>query len=138
MANEWIPLHLYGQNNDGQKIRKTIADGVSVSIGALLQALDPNTVSYSCLASAPVGGIAAEEHIANKGITEISVWTQGLFEASASGGIALKDYLVADANNYVKTFNTSGAFVAASWAGIFARSEETGTTGEVINVRLDL
>src|SRR3990167_6123960 len=70
MADEWIPIELYGANNDGGKRRVTIADGVSVSIGALLQLLDPRTASYGHLAKVAIVGVEAEEHIAENKLQE--------------------------------------------------------------------
>ena len=133
MANEWVPIELYGPNNDGGKRRVIIADGVSVSVGTLLQMLDPRTASYSHLAKVPIVGVAAEEHVADKGIIEISVWTDGLFDVVASGSIALNDNLFTSLqDNKVQAYIASQALTHA----LQMRSYETGSDAEVINIRL--
>lgn len=142
MAYEWVPVELYGENGNGAVRRVTIADGVSVSVGALLQLLDPRTASYSHLASSPIAGVASEEHIANKGIVEISVWTDGLFDVRSSGAATVGDWAVADFNNYVKQFaphsSNANTLGAASFASVIGRYLETAGNDEVVVVRLNL
>ena len=139
MADEWIPIELYGPNGDGGKRRVTIADGVSVSVGALLQLLDPRTASGGHLPANPVAGVAAEEHLPNKGVLSISVYTDGLFDVKAENGITLGAPVIAAAvnSNQVKELALSSfANFAASWAGVLGHALETGTNAEVINIRL--
>ena len=83
MANEWVKVELYGANNEGQIVRYTIADGTSVSKGALLCLSDERT-AIAAANWTPVAGVAAEEHVANQGVTSIGCYTQGIFEAVAS------------------------------------------------------
>lgn len=143
MANEWVEVELFGANGDGGKRRVTIADGVNVSKGTLLQLLDPRTASYSHLGGVPVAGVAAEEHIANKGVTEISVWTDGIFEVKASGSIGLGSWVepgvVANTvREFIPSVASSALIVAASLAAVLGYSMETASDTEVINVRLRL
>ena len=144
MANEWIPIELYGPNGDGGKTRLTIANGVSVSIGAALQLLDPRTASYSHLAKVALGGISSEEHVADKGNVSISVWTDGLFDAVCSGAVTLGDYVLLSLQyNKVQSITApdiaSGALELVRTLGrLNIRAFETGSDGETINVRLKL
>lgn len=144
MANEWVPVELYGANNDGGKRRVTIADGVSVSVGALLQLLDPRTASYSHLAKVAIAGVAAEEHVANKGITEISIWTDGIFEVAVSGAVTLGKALISSLQDNqlqaISAVDVASATLVGELTGAFipAHALETGTGAEVINVRLNL
>ena len=94
MANEWVVDELYGANNDGEKVNFTIADGTSVSQGQLLNLADDRTVVVSAF-DGPVAGVAAEEHLASVGVTNIAVWTNGRFRATSSGSIAIGQYLTA-------------------------------------------
>jgi hypothetical protein len=101
MAYEWTSVELYGQNNDGEVRRYTIADGTSVSKGTLMQLLDNRIVQIAATTCA-CGGVAAEEHPANVGVTSIPCWTDGIFIATASGAIAIGMPVAADS----KTTNT--------------------------------
>jgi len=95
MGEEWVKVELYGANNDGSPRRYTIADNASVSKGALLELLDDRTVSCAIKARAPIAGVALEEHLPNKGVTDISCWTDGVFRVVASGTIVIGDPLTA-------------------------------------------
>ena len=144
MANEWVPVKLFGPNGDGLKIRYTIANDASVSIGQALQLLDPYTVSLSHLASAYTV-VASEEHIANKGVTDIACWTWGDFDVSSSGSISVGDFVVMDKSfNHVKALaldNSSGsgtvlaASIATSFSRVLGRVLEASSDAEVVTIR---
>ena len=146
MANEWTVIELYGPNGDGGKRRLTIADGAAVSIGAVLELVDPRTASNSHLASVPIGGVAAEEHLPNVGITNISVWTDGRFDATLSGAInagnpvvvSLQDNKVQAASGGFYTDLGSGALLESLGAVTIGYTDELGSDGEVISIRLRL
>src|SRR3990167_7082278 len=136
MANEWVPVELYGPNGDGQKVRYTISNTDAVSIGTALQILDLRTASSYAFFNKPLAGIAAEEHLPNKGITEISVWTQGRFEATVSGAgstvITPGDpIMIAGIDNTIAS--ASGSIVhPASFARIIGRALQSGAADLVI------
>ena len=139
MANEWVDIELYGPNDDGGKRRVTIADGDSVSIGTILKLTDPRTGSATAVVGQPIVGIAAEEHVANKGVTTIAVWTDGMFEVTASSALVLGDPVVAELENKVKALSvndTASNSTVASWARVMGRSYETAAPGEAVNIRL--
>lgn len=148
MANEWIPIELYGSNNDGGKRRVTIADGVSVSKGSVLQLLDPRTASGAHKYAVPIAGVAAEEHIANQGVTEISVWTDGIFDVKVSGASSIGDPFVLawqdDTYNQVQAASGAGTIASSQaillnvGARIGGYIMEDATNAEVVNVRLRL
>ncbi len=132
MVNEWVKVDLFGANNDGQKIRYSISDGVACSKGTLLALIDERIASNSLINSTVWAGVAAEEHCAGKGVTSISVWTQGIFEVVASGGIALGFPVTGTTLNQVlQTSYASAAMVIGRVLGV-------ATQDESINVRLDL
>ena len=137
MANEWTAVDLYGANNDGGKRRFTIADGLSVSKGQLLILSDPRTVTAVTMSAVPqmYAGVASEEHKANLGVTSIAVWTDGIFEAVASGAINAGSYITgADQNKVI----ASGGLIVSSGANLIGYSFELAADAETINVRLDL
>ena len=136
MANEWTKVELYGANNDGDVRRYTIADGTSVSKGTLLALTDPRTVTASALQSLAFAGVASEEHIAGQGVTSVAAWTNGIFEATASGAITVGAPIVAGtAGNAVAS---GSAWGAGSGAIICGYALEAASNNEVIYVRLRL
>lgn len=82
MANEAVLLYELEP-----PIPFTCADGTGIEKGTILKLADPMTVSASNGANDVIGGIAAEEKIANDGKTKISVYRRGLFKVKASGAI---------------------------------------------------
>jgi hypothetical protein len=134
MANEWVPVELYGTNNDGEKRRYTIADGTSVSKGTLLALSDPRTVTAAVFNSTAFAGVAAEEHAPGEG-TSISVWTNGIFEALCSGAIGCGSPITGASANAVVVAD----YLISSGAAVLGYALEAGTAQtETINVRLML
>ena len=135
MANEWTKVELYGQNNDGDPRRYTVASGVAISKGTLLIISDPRTASAHTTASgAYMAGVAAMDKSATDLSTSISAWTNGVFEASASTAITVGYPVVSgDTANFVAV-----AASAASGAAVIGYALETATAAEVINVRVML
>lgn len=133
MSNEWTKVELFGQNNDGQKIRFTIADGLAVSKGQLLALVDPRTASAALVTSTVFAGVAAEDHLPNTGITDIAVWTQGVFNAVASAAITIGAPVTGTHTNYVLQ-----APNGASGAQIIGNSFYALSIAETGNVRLNL
>lgn len=137
MVNEITKVELFGENNGGQQVRYTIADGTSVSKGQPLSLSDPRTVVATTGVGAAAAGIAAEDHFANEGVTSISVWQQGIFEAKASGAIGVGEPIYFVENNYVAT--TAGLLnSSASFAFVAGRAIEAADDEEIINIRLNL
>ena len=133
MANEWTVVELFGVNNGGTQIRYTIADGLSVSKGTLLGLADERAAVAQAVLIRPAG-VAAEEHIANKGITSISLWQNGVFRVIASGAILIGDSLIAGGVGEPNVV-TSSALVH-EWTGMKAL-DAVSTDGEM-SVRLNL
>lgn len=133
MANELIKVELYGANNDGCPRRYTIADGTSVSKGSLLALSDPRTVTASTGTNFVCAGVASEDHLANEGYTSIAAWTDGIFEAVASGAITIGAPITFCESNFVKQ-----AGVGASGATIAGYSLEAAADAELVNIRLSL
>jgi len=91
----------------------TCADGTAIAKGAILEISDPKTVTTTNGDNDKIIGIAAEEKIADDGITKIPVYMRGVFRgvagaAGATVGRALitdtgtgtaNELVVADANS---------------------------------------
>ena len=132
MADAWTKVELYGQNNDGDPRRYTCASGTAIAKGTLLQLTDPRTASAHSGAAQRGAGVAAMAKSATDGATTITAWTNGIFEAVASGVITAGSAIEAGINvNVVKTTGASGAVV-------LGYALETSSEGETINVRLSL
>lgn len=132
MVNELEKVELYGANNDGAPRRYTIADGTSVSQGTILSLSDPRTAGVAIAATDMFAGVASMEKEANDGTTSISAWTDGIFEAKASGAIAIGENVKGVEDNMVMaTASTSGA-------AVLGYAMETATDAETINIRVRL
>ena len=78
-------------------------------------------------------GVASEEHLPDVGVLSISVWTDGIFRAVASGVISIGDSITfADLNK------AHAAGAAASGSFTVGYALEAGTAGDTISVRLRL
>lgn len=111
----------------------TVADGVGINKGTVLKLTDPNTASASDGDLDVCAGIAASEKVASDGNTQLGVHKRGIFEMVASGAITVGAPVGSlGTTNYVK------AAYGASGAAILGYALETATTGETINVRLNL
>ena len=78
MANEAIIVELLG--NGGDPVRYTCADGAAIPKGSLMELETPRTVKVASAVDTPIVGIAAEEKVASDGQTNISVYTNGIFQ----------------------------------------------------------
>ena len=131
MVNAWTTVELLGPNRDGEPRRYAIATGASVSQGDLLELLDNRTVQ-SATDSAPVAGVAAEDHKAEDAVPEITLLTQALFRVIASGGITVG--LQVDSGGVDNTVHSGG--LSNSWSGM--RAFDTVTDTQTLTVRLDV
>ncbi len=103
MANEASKIELV--NSTGNPLRYTCDDGPAITKGTLLKLSNPRTVAQSDGAADLFAGVAAMDKVANDGSTEISVWTNGVFEMAASGAINAGERVetAAEGSNLVKT-----------------------------------
>lgn len=133
MANEAEIIELLG--NAGDPIRFTCADGTGIEKGSLLQlSSDPRTVTKTSADGETFVGVAAMEKVANDGSTEISVYTNGIFDIKDSGlGITVGEIVKVDGANLIATADEAGAQANAEVVG---QAYETAANGEVIAVRI--
>lgn len=131
MANEWTPVELYGLNNDGNPRSYTISDGVAVSKGAVLSLLAGRIASAALATDLSFAGVASEDHKAGVGVTRISAWTDGVFNATASGAIEKGAGVFGVESNKIR----SGALSVYGYIGYVL---DTFANGDTKNVRLQL
>jgi len=128
MANEAVIIELLG--NGGNPVRFTVADGVAIPKGTLMQLTDPRTASATSGDNQPFCGITATEKVANDGQTSIACWTCGIFDLTDSGA-----GITAGERVSIKAANTIAKVAAADQ--LFADvgiALETASGGEVIAV----
>lgn len=137
MAREAVIVEL--TNSTGFPRTYTCANATGISKGALLKLTDPRTASAyngaTIQAAVPVAGICARDKEASDGETQLTAWTDGIFESPASGAIALGAAIVFLNNNYIAEAS-GGITLAASGAVIAGYSLEAGADAEVIAWRM--
>jgi hypothetical protein len=78
-------------------IPMTVADGAGIEKGAILVLSDPNTAATTTGDTDVCAGIAAEEKIANDGVTKIGVYKRGIFKGFAgAAGCTVGHALITD------------------------------------------
>ena len=140
MSEELTKVELYGANNDGQPRRYTIASDAVITKGQLLALTDPRTVTAitSALGRGEVAGVAAEGHDGLDFSNSISVWTDGIFDAYASGSITIGTPLQSGSVAGAFSNRVMNAGLWASGAEILGYALEACSANEVINIRLQL
>ena len=83
MADEAILIELF---NGGRPIRYTVANALAVPKGSLMELDTDRTLIIHSGADEPIVGIAAHEKVALDGSTQMSVWTDGIFDITAAAG----------------------------------------------------
>ncbi len=122
-------VEAYGPNRDGEPRDYIIAAGTSVSQGQSLQLTTGRTVVVNDGALTAGAGVASEEHIGGFNVTHISVWTDIVLNAVASGAINVGDGVrFCDDNKIIAAeVGASGAFTV----GYVLDTLADGNTGEL-------
>lgn len=128
MADEWI---LRVETHPA--LNFTCADGTTIEKGAVCKMTDPMTVALSNGDNDVFGCIVQSEKIASDGITSVSGYRGGIFEATINGTCNVGDPLVTDSS-------TGGsnklAVAATNEENVVAYALETATDEERILVEL--
>lgn len=134
MTAQAVKVELYGQNNDGDRRRYTIASDAAVAKGDLLILTSPRTASVTGGASgAMFAGVAAEAHDGLDFSTSITAYTNGIFDIVASTAITAGNELILDGNSVLA--DNAGTALGSQIVGV---PLEDGSVGEVINVRINI
>lgn len=129
-----VKVELLGENNSGDILTFTCADGTGITKYQPMTISDPRTVAYSTanVATAYVwAGFASEEKTASDGQTRIGVFANGIFEVQCSGAVTLGAPMKHVGNGYFAQANVND-FASGVIAGY---ALETGSDLEVINMR---
>lgn len=113
----------------------TCADGTAITKGAFVKIADPYTVSVTAADGDAIIGVAAEDKIANDGVTKIGVYLRGVFIAVAgTGGVTAGAAVDSDA-----TTSAANKLADAPVNGehIVGRALETAAATETFLVLVD-
>lgn len=139
MTAQAVKVELYGQNNDGDRRRYTIASDAAVAKGDLLILTSPRTASVTGGASgAMFAGVAAEAHDGLDFSTSITAYTNGIFDIVGSAAISAGEAVILDGNSVLAATNLGGGISIASGAQIVGIALEDAGAAEVINVRINI
>ena len=135
MALEITKVELFGENRDGDQMTYTCASGTAIPLGTLLTLSDPRTAAANTASGGATAGIAAMQKSGTDFSTQVSVWTNGVFEAYASGAVTAGDEV--QAASVATTFpNCVGLKQSAGKEIGYAL--ETAATGEKFTFKLQL
>ena len=95
MANEAVIIELLGYKK-GCPIRFTCADGTGIAKGTLMELSGDRTVIANTNDNSPVVGIAAHEKVKDDGSTEITVYTNGIFDMLSDSGTDIVGTMMAN------------------------------------------
>jgi len=138
MANEWVKVELYGQNNDGCPRRYNCASGTAITKGTLMVLTDPRTAAAHAVGGYNniIAGVAAAGKSATDHADTIACWTDGIFEAVASLAITIGNPIMASGTANCVT--TADVPTVCSGAALIGYALEAASAVETINVRLRL
>lgn len=116
----------------------TCADGTGIEKGTLLAMTSPRTAIAASAANQMLAGICAREKIASDGRTQIAVFRRGVFDMYVSGGlITVGDQVASAAGSGFTNYVISGS-ILTSGSAVLGTALETGTTGNLIEVAVDI
>ncbi len=130
-------VEAYGPNNDGGQRRFTVAASTDIPKGSLLKFADPRTASQSTGTGDMVAGVSAMDKEGDDPSTEISVWTNGIYEFTASGSITAGNNVQSAVDTTANTVVVTGD-VATSSSIIVGYALKSVSTGERVQVRMNL
>lgn len=84
MAHEWVLIERLSDPIDF-----TVADGVGIEKGTLMQLTDPRTASAVSASGQIIAGVLAREKIASDGRTRSPLFQSGIFRVFSSGATVL-------------------------------------------------
>lgn len=129
MAFELVLIH-----EQDVPIPFTVADGVGIEKGTLLELSDPMTVAKVAGAAPLIIGVAAEEKIASDGKTKLGVYMRGIFKATAGGTITVGDGCIGESGTNELLTSTA----AADEVEVCGISLESATDGQTFLIYLNV
>jgi len=140
MANEAIKVELYGPNASGEPRSMTVASNAAFIKYTLLTLADPRTVAaHTATGSGAVfGGIASMDKDGSDFSTNVSVFTNGIFDLVASGAIGIGQEVILAGGGANLVMAKSQLPNPASGAQIVGIALETVSDAEVFECRVNI
>ena len=110
------------------------ADGTAIPKGTLLTLTEPRTSIAVTASGSVLAGICARDKVADSGIKEVDVFTDGIFDMLCSGSVVLGHAVSAGAD----VSSVTKAPVAAIGRAILGNSLETGSDNEVVQIEVNV
>jgi hypothetical protein len=132
MANEAVIIELF---NGGRPMKFTCADNTTIEKGTLMELSGDKLVIANTNVNAPLVGIAAKEKEANDGSTQISVYTDGIFDVLTDGDTDVPGIVMANTATENTIGNASGANLLDG--SVLGYLLETAGAAEVVAVRVN-
>ena len=133
MAGEAVIIELF---NGGRPMRFIVQDAVAIPKGSLLELDADRRVIVATTANAPFVGIAAHEKVASDGSTQISAYTDGIFDLLSDSGTDVRGtvMMVSNADNTLETADAAGLLSG----GVVGYYIEAGTNAGTEAVRVNV
>ena len=131
-TNEAVIIELY---NGGRPISFTVQDAVPSPKGSLLIMDADRRVIVAATDNAPFVGIAAEEKVASDGITNVTAYTDGVFDILSDSGVDTRGALMAVSGtaNVIQTGDAADLLQGAHVGNYLESGTNAGTEAVRIN-----
>lgn len=125
-------IELHGDDNSGDIVRFTVADGTAISKGTLCKFATPRTASAATGTGEAFAGIASTDKEASDGSTNLGFFKKGIFDLQDGGnsGISAGDQVVMSGADLIRKAVTDESLAGA----IVGVALEDASDGEVISV----
>jgi len=130
-----VILELHGDDNSGDVVRYTVANGTAISKGTLCKIGAANlTASAATGSGEPFAGIASTDKEANDGATTLGFYTNGVFDivTAASSGIGIGNMVVMSGADAVRVA-VANDFISGAIVG---KVLEVGTASTAVRVKV--
>lgn len=113
----------------------TVADGTAIPKGTLLALTDPRTAIKNTASGSVLAGIAARDKVASDGLTEMPVFTDGIFDMLCSGSVTLGEAVIgASASDDA----VMAAVATDTGRAILGTALETGSNAEIFQIEVNV
>ena len=113
----------------------TCADGTAIAKGQLLALTDNRTAIRNSTSGSVLAGICARDKVASNGITEVDVYTDGIFAMTFSGSGTVG---LAVIGSSASQDSVEQASVTEKGREILGHLLQTATNGEIVHVELNI
>ena len=129
-----VIVELHGDNNSGDVVRFTVADGTAISKGTLCKLATPNTASAATGTGEAFAGIASTDKEASDGATTLGFFTNGIFDIQVAQetGIVAGSIVVVSGADLIRKAVAADLLTGAA----VGKALEDASAAEVITVKV--